>query len=548
VQRSLLRYDQEENRYQIHELLRQYAAEKLANTPQTETRVRDQHSAYYCRWIAQQEADFRSKAHQSALNSIESEIENIRAAWRWSVEQVNAEQLQDAADMMGNFYEQGGHYQQGENAFQLAARALKGSTRTNSVTIKILTWQAVFSDKLGRSDQADRLLQECLELLDSPGLADQDVRAESAFVYLNMGYLYRDADPELAITFLQKSLALYRELGDDWHISSVLSILGNLARLRGAYEDAKRTHEEALEIRQGYGSRSEIAQTLSELSHVANNQGEYLKAERLERKAYEIYQAEGGWHSSVAGHMSLGITLIWSGNVHEGYTLLLEAVEILQQRGDVLLLARATMHVGMALLHLGKYEQAYDTCQEGLRLYRKMGPWAHAGFPLLVQSWAALGKKSYKEAELFANEAVEANKELGDIARYCGSLAVLGFTQLGLGKIRESQYSLYKAVQKASSIGAYFPLIMAFSAIAQHMLLEGENERGIELYSMVSPYRTVSGSRWYEEAVGQQIETAAAHLPEESVTAAKERGRSLDLWETAADLLEELPKRGWKTN
>ena len=548
VNRSLLRYDQEDDRYQIHELLRQYAAEKLAKTTPTDTQVRDQHSAYYCRWIREQEADFRSEAHQSALIAIESEVENIRVAWMWAVERVNLEQIQDAADMMGNFYQQGGLYQQGEHAFQLAAKALNGSAPFHRVYIKILTWQSVFSDRLGQSEKADQLLEKCLDLLDSPVLEDQDVRAERAFVYQHKGYLYRDADPDLAITFLQKSLDLYRELDDGWNLSDVLRILGNLARFRGAYEDAEKMLKEALEIRQEYGNCSEIARNMSDLSHVAHFQGKYVEAERLVRKAFEIYMAEGDWYSSVIGRISLGNTLLSSNNVQEGYILLLESIELLQKRGDVQLLALATINVGRALLHLGKYEEAYDTGQKGLSLYREIGPWAHAGLPLLYLSWEALGKRSYEEAEQLANEAAEANKELGDIARECASLAILGFAQLGLGKIRESQSSIFKAVQKTTNIGAFYPLILASSAMALHLLLEGENERGIELYSLVSRYQDVSGSRWFEDAVGQQIEAAAAHLPEESVTASKKRGRSLDLWQTAVDLLEELAERGWITN
>jgi tetratricopeptide (TPR) repeat protein len=548
VHRSLLRYDREDDRYQIHELLRQYAAEKLAKTPLTDTQVRDQHSAYYCRWIREQEADFRSEAHQAAYIAIESEIENIRVAWMWAVERVNLEQIRDAADMMGNFYNQSGLYQQGEHAFQLAAKALNEGAPLNSVYIKNLTWQAVFSDKLGRSEQADRLLQKCLDLLDSPVLEDQDMREERAFVYLMKGQINRDADPELAITFLQKSLDLYRELDDGWYISSALRILGNLARLRGAYEDAKRMLEEALEIRQEYGNRSEIARNLSDLSHVSHFQGKYVEAERLVRKAFEIYMAEGDWYSSVIGRISLGITLLSSNNIQEGYILLLESIELLQKRGDVQLLALTTINVGRALLHLGKYEEAYDTGQKGLSLYREIGPWAHAGLPLLYLSWEALGKKSYQEAQHLANEAAEANKELGDIARECGSLAVLGFAQLELGKIRESQSSLIKSLQMTSNIGAYYFLLLAFSALALHMLLEGEIERGIELYSLVSRYQAVSGSRWFEDAVGQQIDAAAARLPKETVAESKQRGQSLDLWQTAVDLSEELPERGWKTN
>src|SRR5262249_29782319 len=50
VSRSLLTVSLE-GRYEVHELLRQFAEEKLAGTPVIEADVRDRHSAYYCNFL-----------------------------------------------------------------------------------------------------------------------------------------------------------------------------------------------------------------------------------------------------------------------------------------------------------------------------------------------------------------------------------------------------------------------------------------------------------------------------------------------------------------
>jgi DNA-binding SARP family transcriptional activator/predicted ATPase len=80
VNKSFIQYDQAGDRYQMHELLRQYGAERLAQDPVHETQVRSQHSHYFCRWLHEQEARLKSGKQQAALDEIEAEIDNVRTA------------------------------------------------------------------------------------------------------------------------------------------------------------------------------------------------------------------------------------------------------------------------------------------------------------------------------------------------------------------------------------------------------------------------------------------------------------------------------------
>ena len=91
VHKSFLQYDQASDHYQMHELLRQYGAEKLAQDPVQESEVRDQHSGYFCRWLHEQGAGLQSAKQQAALDEIEAEIENVRTACNWAASQGQAE-------------------------------------------------------------------------------------------------------------------------------------------------------------------------------------------------------------------------------------------------------------------------------------------------------------------------------------------------------------------------------------------------------------------------------------------------------------------------
>ena len=54
VGKSLLRYAKSQDRYYIHELLRQYGRDKLAEQKEQVEDLHDRHSQYYCEWLANQ--------------------------------------------------------------------------------------------------------------------------------------------------------------------------------------------------------------------------------------------------------------------------------------------------------------------------------------------------------------------------------------------------------------------------------------------------------------------------------------------------------------
>jgi hypothetical protein len=81
--------------------------------------------------------------------------------------------------------------------------------------------------------------------------------------------------------------------------------------------------------------------------------------------------------------------------------------------------------------------------------------------------------------------------------------------------------------------------------IALFLADEGAIERAVTLYDLASKERFVSNSAWFEDVAGRLIAAAASSLPVKVVARAKASGRALDLWQTAADLRQELRERGW---
>ena len=78
-------------RYEIHELLRQFAAEQLAGEDAAQAGVQKeaqlQHSRYYLNLLGEQEQRLQGPQQRAALDIIRADFENISVAWRWAVQQ-----------------------------------------------------------------------------------------------------------------------------------------------------------------------------------------------------------------------------------------------------------------------------------------------------------------------------------------------------------------------------------------------------------------------------------------------------------------------------
>ena len=101
-----------DGRYQVHELLRQYGAEKLKESGE-ETAVYDQYAAYYCGLLHDLWPRLQGREHKITLAKIEADAQNVQATWEWSVAQKRGDLLAQARDSLGHFYESHGHYEAG---------------------------------------------------------------------------------------------------------------------------------------------------------------------------------------------------------------------------------------------------------------------------------------------------------------------------------------------------------------------------------------------------------------------------------------------------
>jgi hypothetical protein len=159
-------------RYDLHELIRQFAAEHFAERPEEQTATQARHGSYYLMFFSQADGRLRSSAQREALAELTAEMDNFRAAWDWAVNHGEFALIEQTLRAFETFYDTRGWLQEGLDYLGRAVVALETSheqsppDRTNQVALgHMLAARSLFAFRLAQHEQAQAMLERSLEIL-----------------------------------------------------------------------------------------------------------------------------------------------------------------------------------------------------------------------------------------------------------------------------------------------------------------------------------------------------------------------------------------------
>ena len=115
VRHSLLTFNVRANRYSMHELLRQFAADQLRASPQQWTDTRHNHSAYFTSWLLAQPDEITIVRRPLAETPIATELVNIQRAWRIALDLKFSQQMALTVHLFGNIHMRLARFREGES-------------------------------------------------------------------------------------------------------------------------------------------------------------------------------------------------------------------------------------------------------------------------------------------------------------------------------------------------------------------------------------------------------------------------------------------------
>ena len=362
VDKSLLRRETD-GRFQMHELLRQYAQDRLNANPEESKTVVLNHHDYYAKFLADRYQDVLGGRQKAASEEIMAEIGNIRRAWQDVLQYTGEVRLREALCALNDTFHFRGRYAEGRDLLELAER----DTDFDSVRADVLAYLGWMAIRLGDHRVARLQFMESRDVLQSgnisilPGngtdpdlgialvavivgnfeeavqLAEQAVencRVRRDNHNLTLAYYVLSSAAQaqgrydLAFYYAQQASNVAKQVENQWFLAYCLIEQGNIARAQGDYISARQYFQESYEIREAFGDPEGMALSLSHLGRVALLREEYTQAIERFEVSIRLYQTIGDVGGLMTALEGLGAAYTGTGRMEEARTCFLDALQI----------------------------------------------------------------------------------------------------------------------------------------------------------------------------------------------------------------------------
>jgi predicted ATPase len=529
-------------RYRMHALLQQYAADKLAHDAALQQSVSTQHSLYFCRWLAESEANLLGLSHAARMKAINADVENVHVACLWAAEHGHFAELDRAIESLGLYYRRETSYLAGDRLLKRLARALTGITDMNGLhaLAQILTWRCYFSSMLD-DHKTSLLANQALTLLRSPSLAGRDTRDLQAKIYSDLGsttwvYTANAVDAE---TYFRRSLSLFEQLDDKIGMAQAYLSFGRFLRTLKRFAEAEAAFRRTIQLLESAGSQSGYSDALGALGTLAYlsmrfDEAEHLLTESLSMAAPDDHDAEA------TALFWLARTCYEAGQLDRAALTMDKCLSWRHKQGMQIFIARAAAHCAMMYRDVGSYEKARQLATEALAQSQDNGYELWEGSALAILGSIAFLEGDNHIALDCLRQSIVLQPASGTVLVRTGRLAWSAFVLRALGQRDVAWQRILLELNRSLDARCYLTLLIAMAGLALLLVDDRETEQAVELHALLLQYPYTAHARWFSEIVTPDIHTAAAALSSEQRSAAEERGQMQDMWQVAAQLAEDL--------
>jgi predicted ATPase len=316
-------------RFEIHPILRQYAAEKLAGSPAAQAEVRIRHADYYSEWLSCMYVDLKGANQSTALTALRAETQNLRAACLELAERSDFTRLEKVFPALILFYEMNNRRVETQEVSKLlddiqdrlrrflalAADAdLNGLPRSFYQSLLALTLAALLNFK--RDIQHPQLTaayqQESLQLIQN--LPDSEAKAYTILLNCNGPSLFSDRKLELC----QQCFGIFKSMGDAWGAALAQLIWADemnfsdfdVDMARVAYQASLDTFSKA---KNNWGR----ALCLNGITLLEQKSGNYAEAYRIGSQSLELFNGLDNVERIVWLHDILGQVAVAKGSLKD---------------------------------------------------------------------------------------------------------------------------------------------------------------------------------------------------------------------------------------
>lgn len=368
---------QPSGRYDLHELLRQYAATRLAEETEEQVVVQERHGRYYMDYVWRQTESLKGGRQSQAMAEMKPEIDNIRLAWNWAVARGRVTEIGRAALGWSIFYDIQGRYHELKEVCQQTVDKLESIWLNETAEERkreagivfgfMLATHGALYLRLGElGGKSKELLQQGIILLRQLGARTELATALHYFGSLEV-FLGEFTEAQ---ALLQEGLALFREEQDQRGMGLCLAVLGMATGSLGQYTEAYQLLQQGIALLRAVDDQHYLGMSLSFLGDIVVQMGRLAEAKQLLLESLAITRALGDRWSMALCLNQLGVVNFLTGEAAwaEAKQLHQESLVLAKELGEKYIVVVSLNHLGRVQYALGEGQEAAQTFLTALRM------------------------------------------------------------------------------------------------------------------------------------------------------------------------------------
>lgn len=379
VDKSLLRLSAS-GRYEVHELLRQYAAERLAEVSAEREAALAAHCRYYAAFLSEQEASLMGPEGLAKLRELGQEVANCRASWHHTISpgrEIAVTEINQSIWSLRYLYSRRGWFQEAVDMFEQAAARLEDAAASavptpeqRAVYGRVLLSLGIVRQYLGDLNQAIALFRRGFSTINESGVTSFGAqRAQGMALHLLGIAAWQQGDFNEAERLLTEGLLLFKSIDDHIYEARSLSCFGIVEYERGNYPEAKNLLEEAVRAFRSIGEFWYVTEALGRLAQANCVLGEPLDEikQLLQKQVDDVREAGNIWAiAHTLQYLGTTLRLIGGDELVVARDVLQESVALYRELNMAWGIVPTLYQLGLTMMALEDYEAAEAQFREAL--------------------------------------------------------------------------------------------------------------------------------------------------------------------------------------
>jgi DNA-binding SARP family transcriptional activator/predicted ATPase len=548
INKSWIQRD-EDHRYQMHELIRQYAQARLMLDAEEYFRARERHGSYNIQLMENLEEMMKGPQQKEAFRTISQEFENILAAWHWLLDQGQFNQaIHSILPALFRYCEAEAIYLEISQIIQNVKNEIEKhdtSISDQSIAVLLTTQAAYFRNGFPvRFELFGMVIPSEEQALSKAWslVGNQDDLKAMGFWGILLAFLYGNlVDFGDGVQHLRLLCDHFRVQSDDnsaytqdqragsWEYAFSLELLVQLLewhfRPGENLLQMEQLAMEALDIFTLHGDERETGFTLRLIGQLQRLRHDFQTALKYHKLAQEKLSSAGEWAVRAYIYLQIGDIYFQMGKHEMAFRQFEECIQVYEKKGIKWIVAESLSVESYEALRYSDIDHAWRTRKLSLNMAREIGDSFGEGWGLweLGEIYRVMGdaenaNKYYEEARSILAHFEDPSGEvfyhrgIGDLALEGGDFrkAEEHFLQslyysdsvghpwgsvyalCGLGRVKTcladhglARDYFYQALQRAKEIDDSGITLNVLESIAEEYAAEGKNDRAAELAARV---------------------------------------------------------------